>query len=70
MLQMLRKERIGKREVVYVGEALSDLQAARNAGLDFIGVTQGMVDEPAFREAGARVIYQDLRGVAQHVLGS
>ncbi|WP_433046111.1 HAD family hydrolase [Dactylosporangium sp. CS-033363] len=39
--------------VVYVGDALADYQAARAAGIDFVGVTTGTVDAGTFRAAGA-----------------
>jgi len=67
-LEILLDKGIEKGQIVYVGEALSDLQAAQNAGLDFIGVTQGMIDKPAFLAAGAHVVYDNLRQVTQHIL--
>ncbi len=69
-LQTLHERRIDKDEVVYIGEALSDLQAAQNASLDFIGMTQGMISENVFRQAGASVICEDLGQVTTCLLGS
>jgi phosphoglycolate phosphatase-like HAD superfamily hydrolase len=40
--------------IVYVGDALGDFYAARDAGFDFIGVTTGFVNEAAFHKAGVR----------------
>jgi phosphoglycolate phosphatase-like HAD superfamily hydrolase len=40
-------------DILYVGDALMDYYAARDAGLSFIGVTTGSTDERQFRDAGA-----------------
>jgi HAD superfamily hydrolase (TIGR01549 family) len=69
-LKRLRDKGIGKDEIVYVGEALSDLRAAQNVGLDFIGVTQGMADEPTLRAAGAQTVCGNLNQVTRHILST
>lgn len=69
-LKILHDKSIAKREVVYVGEALSDLQAAQSASLDFIGVTQGTINAPTFRAAGAQHVYDNLYQVTDHILAS
>lgn len=56
--------------IAYVGEAMSDLKAATNAGLDFIAVTQGFVDEAAFRAAGATHVFANLKQVQNYILGA
>lgn len=38
--------------IVYVGDALIDFYAARDAGLEFIGVTTGLTTKEKFKEAG------------------
>lgn len=43
---------IQRHEILYVGDALSDAQAATNAGLRFIGVARDPGRQAAFREAG------------------
>ena len=54
---------------VYVGDALSDFYAARDAGLHFIGVTTGLVDESSFRQSGAKRIIASLAELPSIVLG-
>jgi HAD superfamily hydrolase (TIGR01549 family) len=54
--------------IVYVGDALSDYLAARDAGFTFVGVTQGFVDEAAFRQAGAEYVFHDLKNVCEFIL--
>lgn len=46
--------------IVYVGDSLSDYQAAKAAGLDFIAVTTGMVSREAFDSAGIKTILDKL----------
>jgi phosphoglycolate phosphatase len=54
--------------IVYVGDALVDHQAARAAGIDFVGVTTGTVDADTFRAAGATVCTPDLTAALRAVL--
>jgi len=43
-------------EVLYVGDALIDYQAAAHAGIQFVGVATGFVSIEQFQEAGASAI--------------
>ena len=43
-LTVLGLHNIEKKDVVYVGDGLTDLQAARNAGIKFIGVKTGTME--------------------------
>lgn len=56
-------------EVMYVGDALTDYYAARDAGLHFVGVTTGLITAEQFRDAGATHVVDRLGGVADIVLG-
>lgn len=56
--------------IVYVGETLNDYYAARDAGLDFIGVTLGSVDEATFKAAGAQIVLSDLPQVEKFILSN
>lgn len=49
-----------KRSILYVGDALNDFYAARDAGLDFIGITTGFVDKDSFVKAGAKKVIASL----------
>lgn len=55
-------------EIMYVGDALTDYYAARDAGLRFVGVTTGLVSAEQFRDAGATHVVDRLSGVANIVL--
>lgn len=55
-------------DVLYVGDALTDFYAARDAGLQFIGVTTGLVTAEQFREAGVAHVVDRLSGVVDIVL--
>jgi tRNA(Arg) A34 adenosine deaminase TadA len=49
-----------------LGDSIHDADAARAAGVAFLGVTSGVVDEAEFRAAGARFVAHDLG----HLIGS
>ena len=46
------KPKLGKDEIVYVGDTLDDYQAARAFGFQFIGVTSGPTTKSDFNNAG------------------
>lgn len=41
------------KELVYIGDSLMDYLAAKNAGLQFIGITHGMTSKEEFTQKGA-----------------
>lgn len=57
-----------KKAILYVGDALSDFYAARDAGLDFIGVTTGFVDETSFTQVGAKRVLASLADLQNSIL--
>lgn len=57
-----------KKAMLYVGDALSDFYAAHGAGLDFMGVTTGFVDEASFTQAGATRVLASLADLPNSVL--
>lgn len=59
---------IDKKKVLYVGDALNDFYAARDAGLDFVGVTTGFVDQASFKKAGATQVVTSLAELSNLVL--
>ena len=59
-------------EAVFVGDTVHDAEAARRAGVPFIGMTTGVWTEAELREAGARAVYRDpaaLLGALDEVAG-
>jgi phosphoglycolate phosphatase-like HAD superfamily hydrolase len=55
-LAHLAERSITPSEVLYVGDALMDHEAAAHAGLQFVGVATGFVSMEQFQEAGALAI--------------
>jgi phosphoglycolate phosphatase-like HAD superfamily hydrolase len=66
ILSRLKQEGVAK-NIVYVGDALSDYQAARAAGLHFIAVTTGTVSRETFEHAGVKIILDNLTALADHL---
>ena len=54
--------------IAYVGEAVSDYEAATKAGLDFLAITQGFANETDFGAAGVEHIFGNLRAVGDFIL--
>lgn len=52
ILKKLEKRRIKKQNVVCVGDTLADYEAARGAGLNFVGVLTGAATKKDFLKAG------------------
>jgi HAD superfamily hydrolase (TIGR01549 family) len=63
----LNERAISRDRMVYVGDSLNDFFAARDAGIDFVGVTTGMATAEQFEDAGAETIATDLRAVLDAV---
>lgn len=51
-LNFFGKKGVKNSEILYVGDALSDLEAATKAGINFIAVTTGTAKREKFREHG------------------
>ncbi len=60
MFEKLSQHGVGKSHIAYVGDALHDHAAARDAGIDFIAVTTGLVSKEKFQEAGVTTIIERL----------
>lgn len=56
LLQVLSDKGIQKNEVLYVGDSLDDFQAARGAGIDFVGVVTGLYSMEDFKNKGVEVV--------------
>lgn len=53
--------------VLYVGDHVADMVAARTAGVPGVGVTTGPCDADELREAGASLVLRDLTGFSAAV---
>ena len=62
---LLALDRLGvpAREALYVGDSVTDAQAARRAGVPFVAVLSGTTPREAFRDCGVYKILADLRGL-------
>jgi HAD superfamily hydrolase (TIGR01549 family) len=62
LLIALRKLNIKPKEAVYIGDALTDYQAAKNAGTDFIGFVGGSASKKDFKTLNVKFItsFKDL----------
>lgn len=69
MFERLSQQGIEKAAIVYVGDALHDYHAARDAGIAFVAVTTGLVSKDRFTEAGAPHIIDRL-GKLPGILGT
>jgi HAD superfamily hydrolase (TIGR01549 family) len=55
-LKHLADKNIQSEEVLYIGDALMDYYAARDADMGFIGVTTGLVTKEQFENEGAKAV--------------
>lgn len=60
IFEKLEKEGIKKKEIVYVGDSMDDMEAANAAGIHFIAVTKGLYSEDDFKKRGVKIILKDL----------
>lgn len=56
MLSYMSLRKIYQKNVLYVGDALHDMKAAKSADLNFLGVTTGLVSEEEFADHGVKSI--------------
>ncbi|MDR2367274.1 MAG: HAD family hydrolase [Deltaproteobacteria bacterium] len=68
LLTVIRQLGVDPSSSIYVGDSLSDMACARNAGIKAVGVLQGGVGQEALARAGADLIRKDL-AACRDVLG-
>lgn len=54
--EILKTLNVGKKETLYVGDSLVDMETARRAGVDMLACPWGFVEPEVLRQAGARMI--------------
>ncbi|TAL47754.1 HAD family hydrolase [archaeon] len=52
---------VDSKDIVYIGDAMSDYQMAKNARAKFIGFVNGGATDDEFREAGAETIVHSMK---------
>lgn len=55
-LARLARHDLSPSQILYVGDTLADFEAARGAGLDFIGVTTGLATKTEFASVKAKTV--------------
>jgi phosphoglycolate phosphatase len=60
LLKLASQLGVSLREMVYVGDALIDVTAAKRAGIEFWGVATGETPSSVLREAGASIVFDSL----------
>ena len=68
ILQKFSELGVKKKDIVYVGDSLDDLDAAHGAGIDFIAVTTGLYAENVFKERGAKVVINNIKEVIEKII--
>ena len=68
-LEGLNKKYTSARRVLYIGDGLEDCAAAKNAGLDFIGVTTGLTTVADFKASGQKTVVSSLVETLPYILG-
>lgn len=56
--EVIEKMGLDRRDIVYIGDTEVDIETARNAGIDCIGVDWGFRDGAYLRELGAKYVVQ------------
>ena len=68
LLKIIQKLNVKNNEVVYVGDNLSDLRAAKNAGVNFVGVIPPNADKAylknLFQSEGAETVLNNVNDIA------
>ncbi len=65
VIERLEKEGVLKEEILYVGDSITDFQAANGAGLNFIALTTGLYKEEDFKKFGAKIVVDRLGDIIQ-----
>ena len=68
IFKKLKKDGVNKKDMVYIGDSLLDLQAAHGAGIDFIAITTGLYSKQDFKKHGAKVVLKDIREVVKKII--
>jgi len=67
ILAKLSEKGVSRNEVLYVGDSLLDLQAAKGAGLHFIAVTTGLYSRNDFLAEGAETVIDDVKDLLDFI---
>lgn len=57
-------------DILYVGDSVTDMKTALNAGVDFAAITAGAVSAEEFAEMGAKMIYPSFGEMCRDLISS
>lgn len=66
---LIRKEHLDPNKTIYIGDAVNDLNAAREAGVRFIGRIRPGIPDPFTGCAGVEKTVRDLDELSQYIEG-
>ena len=64
------KTGIALSDILYVGDSVTDMKTAQNAGVDFAAITEGAVSAEEFAEMGAGMIYPSFADMCSALIAS
>ncbi|MBW2975578.1 HAD family hydrolase [Candidatus Woesearchaeota archaeon] len=71
ILKLAKEFKAGNKEIIYVGDNLSDLRCAKNAGVGFIGVIPPNVNgdylNGLFKSEGAEIVIKDVNEIIKRI---
>ncbi|MDD3140271.1 MAG: HAD family hydrolase [Lachnospiraceae bacterium] len=65
LLYMIQAMEVRKQEVLYIGDSLIDAMTAKNAGVDFVGVTTGTTSKEEFLKYPHKKILENLERIVE-----
>ena len=68
LLKACEQLKIKPNEAIYIGDHIRDLETARNAGMDFIGILSGGVSREEFEKVGAKKTITSLNELAELIV--
>ena len=64
------KTGVALEDILYVGDSVTDMKTALNAGVDFAAITEGAVSAEEFAEMGAGMIYPTFADMCRALIAS
>lgn len=56
IFEKLTEKGLSLNEILYVGDSIDDYQAAKDAGIDFVGIATGLYSEEDFQNKGVNIV--------------
>ncbi len=65
---VMKQSRLRSADLLFIGDEIRDLHAARDAGIPFLGAGWGYTDASALLKAGASSCFQSIEALTAHLL--